>query len=194
MKRIISIIAISMVLAGQTSAQGVIDHPSMNLAILTSVPAPDSRISSDAIPVAMKPEKAMMQAPEVSTESKSTEKESVVNSLQEVASKLVADHAPGSTEYLRTGRAMDLTATVSTGQNAMDQQSVNVHVTYDARPVCGIMNIRVELVPVFGGIGSAVRPTISREFAQAIDNFDDDFIGQTITKLTSELAADMVSK
>ena len=48
-------------------------------------------------------------------------------------------------------------------------------------------------MPVFGGIGSAVRPTVSREFAQAVENFDDDFISDTILKLTNDLAAELAT-
>ena len=123
-----------------------------------------------------------------------TSHEVVAASLSQAIAKLVADNANGSTDLLRTGQVMNLNAKVGSDLGITEQHSVNVHISYDARPVGGILSIKVELVPIFGGIGSAVRPTASREFAQAVDNFDDDFISQTITSMTNELAAEYAAK
>ncbi len=180
MKYIIAATIMTMALAGRASAQSANDHSSMPMTAFAGTPETASEMAN-AI-------QSARSVPKATSPSEVAERESIANSLKQVVLKLVADHATGSTELLRTGQALDLMATVGTEHSAMEQQSVNIRVTYDARPVGGILNIRVELVPVFGGIGSAVRPSIIRQFAQAVDNFDDDFIGQTITTLTGELA------
>src|SRR5665213_2754797 len=116
--------------------------------------------------------------------SRAAERATLASELPALAEKMVAEQGTGATEELRSKHVLDLTMNAGSGSNALQERSISVHVTYDARPVGGILNIRVELVPVFGGIGSAVRPAVSRQFAQAVDDFDDDFIGQTIVKLT----------
>ena len=186
MKTIIAVIAIVMGLAGQASAQSALDAPQKNIAAFVS-PSEYALPASDATPNAITLQKA-------ESEAKAAKRSLMADSIQAATSRLVADHADGSTELLRSGKAMELTAIMGGIHGVMEQQSVNVRVTYDARPVGGILNIRVELVPVFGGIGSAVRPTLSREFAQAVENFDDDFIGETILKLTNDLTAELASQ
>jgi hypothetical protein len=183
MKTFIAIIAIVMGLAGRASAQSAIASnilPSTNFAannIGTPGYATPEEISAQKVQMDVKPSKRSLMA----------------DSMQAATEKLVSDHAVGSTELLRSGSVLELSTMMGGIHSALEQHSINVHVTYDARPVGGILNIRVELVPIFGGIGSAVRPTISREFAQAVDNFDDDFISETIMKLTNDLATELAS-
>ncbi|HET6401918.1 MAG TPA: hypothetical protein VFH95_11035 [Candidatus Kapabacteria bacterium] len=126
--------------------------------------------------------------------SRAAERATIAGELPALAQKMVSEQGDGATELLRAGQVLELAESASAGTNALQQRSINVRVKYDARPVGGILNIRVELIPIFGGIGSAVRPTISREFAEAVNDFDDDFIGQTIVKLTDELAAEYAAK
>ncbi len=184
MKTIIAAIAISMAFAGLASAQGTALAPTMSLAYAGTPEVPGS--VNDAKPVAVPAEK-------VQADAKPSQRTLMADSMEAVTSKLVSDHTSGSTELLRSGSVLELSTTMGGVHSALEQHSINVHVTYDARPVGGILNIRVELVPVFGGIGSAVRPTVSREFAQAVDNFDDDFISDTILKLTNDLANELVT-
>ncbi|MFI5201548.1 MAG: hypothetical protein ACHQNE_04120 [Candidatus Kapaibacterium sp.] len=135
-----------------------------------------------------------MSFKEVATLARAAERTSIAQSIPTVVKKMVDEQGAGATELLRSGRELDMAVSAGTDLNPLQQRSVNVSVTYDARPVGGILNIRVELVPVFGGIGSAVRPVVSREFAQAVNDFDDDLIGQTIIQLTDELASEYASK
>ncbi len=186
MKAIIIAAAIGAMLAGTASAQMMDGSTQSQSAFATLLT--DSEPSVGTEPIGQMPPVTMK--PVVIT----TAKVDIGKTVQEIAAKMMAESAEGSTDLLRSGKPLDLIATLGPGPNPMEQQSVNVHVTYDARPVGGILNIRVELVPVFGGIGAAVRPTISREFAQAVDDFDDDFISSTITKLTDELATQLAVK
>jgi hypothetical protein len=117
-------------------------------------------------------------------------REATVEGMTRVIAQLVKDRTPGSTQRLRAGKAMDITTMIDTDKSVAAWHSVNVKASYDARPIGGILNIRVGLAPVFGGVGSAVRTVNYREFAEAIDTFDDDFVAQTISRLTKELGAE----
>jgi hypothetical protein len=112
---------------------------------------------------------------------------STVQGMTRVIAQLVKDHTRGSTERLRSGKAIDFTAMIDTDRSVAAWHTVNLKASYDARPIGGILYIRIGLAPVFGGIGSAVRSVNYREFAEAIDDFDDDFVAETISRLTTEL-------
>jgi hypothetical protein len=192
MKHFIAAIALSMTFAGLASAQSAsiapsnaMTAPSMSLAFAGT--PENTSLVKDATPVEVSTQKVQV------ANARASQRSLMADSMQAATSKLVSDHANGSTELLRAGSVLELSTTMGGVHSALEQHSINVHVTYDARPVGGILNIRVELVPVFGGIGSAVRPTISREFAEAVENFDDDFISETIMKLTNDLAAELAT-
>lgn len=76
----------------------------------------------------------------------------------------------------------------------IEQHLLNVVVKYDARPIGGILTVRVELVPAFGGIGTACRPIVSKQFSRAVDNLDDEAIASTIKELTTSLGQQYASK
>jgi hypothetical protein len=182
MKTIIAAIVIVM-FAGSANAQNGV---SGSIATSESTQArPLQATGESADPLGFQKVLAISQAAERTT---------LASALPALAEKMVAEQGTGATEELRSKHVLNMGMNAGSGSNALQQRSINVHVTYDARPVGGILNIRVELVPVFGGIGSAVRPTVSREFAQAVDDFDDDFIAQTIVKLTDELATEYAAK
>ncbi len=126
--------------------------------------------------------------------SRAAERARVASALPALAQNMVATQEVGAAKLLYSGHPINMSASAGAGLNPLQQRSIDVHVTYNAYPVGGILNIRVELLPIFGGIGSAVRPTITREFAQAVDDFDDHFVGKTIVKLTDELAAEYAAR
>ena len=140
------------------------------------------------------PKAGEMSFEQVISITRSSVRENVASSLAKVTDDLIKDHVSGASEVLRTGGTVSFAATVNAKESIIEQHSVNVHVSYDARPIGGILNISVELVPVFGGIGSASRPVLRREFAEAVDNFDDDAVSETIGRLTRELAAEYVAE
>jgi hypothetical protein len=195
MKTFAAVIVLSSLILSTASAQNAVSKLPMQLAVAEANTGYGDLKTDEALPNAVV-SRPTPEAPAPQSEAAAGygSKESLARTLQVTAAKLVTDHMNGSTELLRSGHSLDLIATLGIENNPMEQQSVDVHVTYDARPVGGILNIRVELVPVFGGIGAAVRPTISQEFAQAVDDFDDDFIGDTITKLTDELATQIAAR
>ena len=183
MKALIAIIAISLGLAGHASAQNATDVHPMSFAALVGTPENAAHLTDPASTVSVQKVQSAKMA----------QNAMIADSMTVAAQKLVTDHSEGSTELLRSGSVLELSTTMGGVHSALEQHSITVHVTYDARPVGGILNIRVDLVPVFGGIGSAVRPTISKQFAEAVENFDDDFISQTIMQLTNALATELAS-
>jgi hypothetical protein len=188
MKTLLSVLVVSMALAGRAGAQNVADNHPANLASIGGLP---SYISTQEDPSGINTPKIEAEPPAIQPQSKTYKRGIIPDSMVQATERLVSNQSNGSTELLRSGKALDLSTTMSGGTGLFDKESINVHVAYNARPVGGILNIRVELVPVFGGIGSAVRPTISRDFAQAVDDFDDDFITQTILKLTVDLSSEL---
>jgi hypothetical protein len=188
MKTLLSVLVVSMALAGRAGAQNAADNHPGNLASLGGLP---SYVSTLENPSGINTPKIEAEPPTIQPLSKTYKRGIIPDSLVQATERLVSNQSNGSTELLRSGKVLDLSTTMSGGTGLFDRESINVHVAYNARPVGGILNIRVELVPVFGGIGSAVRPTISRDFAQAVDDFDDDFITQTILKLTVDLSSEL---
>lgn len=121
-------------------------------------------------------------------------RQATIQSMTRVVAQIVRAHGSGLAEKLRAGQVIDITTMIDTENNVASWHSVNVKASYDARPIGGILNIRVGLAPVFGGIGSAIRSVNFREFAEAINEFDDNFIVQTISRLTKELGEEYASR
>lgn len=73
------------------------------------------------------------------------------------------------------------------GLALVDEENLNVKVSYDARPIGGILNIEVSITPSFRGVGVATRPTISRSAARAVDELNDATVQEVVRELTLEL-------
>ncbi len=174
------IVVLTMVLlAGRANAQ--MNYP-------TNLPTESGyTIQQNAQPIGM-------SASRIEEISRDAQKQNLADGLNATTRDIVSKNIQGATDQLISGKNVNIAARIGSETNIIDQHSVNVHISYDARPIGGILNVRVELLPVFSGIGSAVRPTISREFAEAVDNFDDEFIAQTILRLTKELSENFAAK
>lgn len=77
--------------------------------------------------------------------------------------------------------------TVGGTTSLLDEQGVNVKVTYEARPVGGILTVRASMAPTFRGVGVSTRPTISRSVAMAVDQLDETVVHSIVRELTSEI-------
>ncbi len=185
MKPLFATIAIVMALAGRASGQNALDVSPLSLPANSWFTQLSSHLEE--------PPLSLINLSDERSDPKFSPNKHLPDSVQAAIFKLVADHASGSTELLRSGGVIELSTRIGNLRSAFDQHTITVRVSYDARPLGGILNIRVQLVPVFDGIGSALRPTISREFAEAVDYFDDDLIAQTIEKLSKEMATELGS-
>ena len=109
MKAIIAAIAISIAFAGLASAQGGSIAPNMSLAYAgTPENASPAVIATPAVatPVAINTEKTQAAA------KASSQRSILADSMQAATSKLVSDHASGSTELLRSGSVLELSTTM----------------------------------------------------------------------------------
>lgn len=89
-------------------------------------------------------------------------------------------------ELVRKG-TVHFTTPANAAGPVTEQHLLNVTVRYDARPIGGILTVKSDLVPVFSGIGTACRPTVSNQFSEAVDNLDDDTIADAIRHLTAQV-------
>lgn len=88
--------------------------------------------------------------------------------------------ANGATKSFNTG--------VLKSSNVLDRRSLTMKVSYDPRPIGGILTVRVDLVPVFNGIGGATRATATRTAAMSVDNLDEKTINDIVSRLSAEMA------
>jgi hypothetical protein len=77
----------------------------------------------------------------------------------------------------------------SSAKNALEGTNFNVRVSYEARPVGGILQVNVELVKGFSGIGMSVRPIARESFTQAIDEFSQELTDKVVGDLKASLTA-----
>lgn len=96
-------------------------------------------------------------------------------------------------ELAHNGTVHFITSANTTGP-VTEQHLLNVVVRYDARPVGGILTVRSDLVPLFSGIGTSCRPTVSNQFSEAVDNLDDAVIADAIRHLTDQVQKQYASK
>jgi hypothetical protein len=107
-----------------------------------------------------------------------------VESLKQNATKAISAM---SLKDLSTGGAIERSVKPSNGSKLLDEHNVSVKVTYDARPVGGVLSVRVAMSPSFRGIGVSTRATISRSTAMAVDEFDETLIQGIVNELSQEI-------
>lgn len=123
-------------------------------------------------------------------------REAISTQLGSISAEDMAKKLSGSYEALRAGSTVAFhTAVTSLASHTITEQHVmQVKVAYEPRPIGGILTVRVELVPVFAGIGSASRPIAVREISQAVDNFDEDALGDIVADLSHQIGHDYAVK
>jgi hypothetical protein len=91
-----------------------------------------------------------------------------------------------SIEKLMEGESK-ATVVVGGSSSLLDEQSVNVKVNYEVRPVGGILTVRASMTPSFRGVGVSTRPVISRTAAMAVDELDEAQVKDLVRGLTAEI-------
>lgn len=89
------------------------------------------------------------------------------------------------------GGALQFVVNSDQSVSLLDQYTIEVKVSYDPRPVGGILNVKVNLVPVFSGVGIANRPVASRAMARAVDQISEESISVIVKDLSKDLAAEI---
>jgi hypothetical protein len=82
------------------------------------------------------------------------------------------------------------TVVVGGSTSILDEQGINVKVNYEARPVGGILTVRVSMAPTFRGVGVSTRPVITRSVAMAVDELDEAMVQDMVRNLSSEINAE----
>jgi hypothetical protein len=121
-------------------------------------------------------------------------RQATIQGMNRVVEQVVRDYAPGSTQRLHSGKTINVTTMIDTDRSVAAWHSVNIRASFDERPIGGILSIHVGLAPVFGGIGAAVRSVNESKFDQAVDEFDDTFMAQEISKLAQELGEEYTAR
>jgi hypothetical protein len=65
--------------------------------------------------------------------------------------------------------------------------TVEVLVEYEERPIGGILRIAADLLPMFTGIYSSLRPLVSNDYAEAVDYLDVDEIANIVHERIQKL-------
>jgi hypothetical protein len=123
-------------------------------------------------------------------------REAIGSQLSNISSADIAKKLEGSFDALRNGSTVGFHTSVTSLANhsITEQHIMQVKVGYEPRPIGGILTVRVELVPVFAGIGSASRPIAVREVSQAVDNFDEDALGDIVADLSHQIGQEYAAK
>jgi hypothetical protein len=112
------------------------------------------------------------------------EKNSTVNIIPAETAKAVQEASRNALKnFAATPKAVSL----------LDEHKLNVKVGYDARPVGGILTVRVSISPTFSGIGVSTRPATSRSVSLAVDEFSQTVVDQMVSDLTDEIQAEFKS-
>lgn len=92
-----------------------------------------------------------------------------------------------SLKDLSAGGAIERSIKPANGSNLLDEHNVSVKVVFDARPVGGVLTVRVAMSPSFRGVGVSTRATISRSTAMAVDEFNESLVQDIVTELSQEI-------
>lgn len=79
-------------------------------------------------------------------------------------------------------------------ENTIEGHALRVSVSYDKRPIGGILNVQVQVMPKFVGIGLSPRAIAKKTVATAVDNLTDNDVNQIVSQMTKELASEMAAQ
>ncbi len=119
----------------------------------------------------------------------SGETSTLIAAMPQISNQLSAQIRTEYASLSNGGSKTFTTGVIKTTASVLEQRSVTMKVTYEPRPIGGILNVTVSLVPTFAGIGGASRPAASRSMSMAVDGISDASINEIITNLTNEVAA-----
>ena len=137
-----------------------------------------------------------MSFAEVKAITESSVREAISDHLRGITASEMTDRITNSFRDITGGNPVSFSAPISglSGHSITEQYSMNVTVHYEPRPIGGILSIRVELLPVFCGIGSASRPAAYRELSRAVDDLDEDALGEAVSSLTHDLGEEYATR
>jgi len=105
--------------------------------------------------------------------------------------QVLTSKVSGVVKDIQAGSEKSFTLNMNNNASVAEGHAVKVEVSYDQRPIGGILNVKVELMPKFVGVGVAPRAIAKKTMATAVDNLNDSEVSQIITTLTQELAQEI---
>jgi hypothetical protein len=138
----------------------------------------------------------VMSLAEVEAMTESSFQQTISNDLQRVTADEVDGELIGLFDDLAAGKTVSFASRLTgpPGHSMTEQYSMNVVLLYQRRPIGGILMVKVELVPPFCGLGSAIRPIAIRKTAEAVDNLEPDDLGEIVSRLSHQLGTDYAAK
>lgn len=118
------------------------------------------------------------------------------NSLMNSSTQsMINEKLSGMVEAIANGTEKTFTVNMTSAQHtsSLEGHAVKVNVSYDQRPIGGILNVKVEVLPKFVGIGVVPRAIAKKVLATAVDNLDDAQVAEIIAQMTKEIAQEMAS-
>jgi hypothetical protein len=115
--------------------------------------------------------------------------EEVVMQLSTINPDDVRNKIEESFDTVRGGKRACITLNI--GEESMRPMrlrlTVEVLVEYEERPIGGILRITADLLPMFTGIYSSLRPLVSNDYAEAVDYLDVDEIANVVHERIQKL-------
>jgi hypothetical protein len=96
-----------------------------------------------------------------------------------------------SKEQLLAGGAK-VTFKSADARKLVEEEVVNVKVSFDERPIGGILSVQVSMTPSFRGVGVSTRPTVSRSVAMAVDQLDDHTVQMLVAELSQQIQEEYI--
>ncbi|MEO6941003.1 MAG: hypothetical protein ABI444_12835 [Candidatus Kapaibacterium sp.] len=120
----------------------------------------------------------------------------ILNQLSTTSLHALLPNIVSSIPNLASGETKAFSVVVVTAEphSVLEEHSMKVTVTYEPRPVGGIMNVRVELLPAFSGVGVVNHAVLSKSSAEAVDELNPLTVSLVVAKLTKELTADFITQ
>ncbi|MFI5201182.1 MAG: hypothetical protein ACHQNE_02195 [Candidatus Kapaibacterium sp.] len=133
---------------------------------------------------------------EVQAITESSIRDAIADGLECITREEVNNKLTGQFEDLAEGRPIKFASRLSnrSAHSITELYAVNAVLQYERRPLGGILTVKVELVPAFCGLGSAIRPIATRETAEAFENLEPDDLGKIVSELSHQLGIDYAAK
>lgn len=131
---------------------------------------------------------------DVASITRSSVRSSVKEQTEELSASTMSAILPELQDRLsgiQNGGSLQFASNSNQAISLLDQYTIEVKVSYDPRPVGGILNVKVNLVPVFSGVGIANRPIASRSMARAVDEISEESVSVIVKELSKNLAQEI---
>jgi hypothetical protein len=127
----------------------------------------------------------------ITRESVSNSTLEALTNLPKTAVDLTASNLVNSLGTIANGEVVSFCLNLNVAdRSVIKEQKLNVVINYDGQAIGGILTVKVDLVPVFSGVGVSNRPLASKTFVAAVDQLENTSINDIVTDLSKQIAND----